>query len=135
MLRIRVVISAYEQVSLCASAACCWCATMRLVSCLKFSHFAGEKLFGCAREEISSKHGCFEHAQHLAIVAVQSFHYNAVALARGASTKSASNHAADLRCTSAPVSTMNGWNCGTDSSRPSRLRTRPSTGAYFASLR
>ena len=43
----RVVIRAYEQVVLCACAACCWCATMRLVSWMKLSRFADEKLFGC----------------------------------------------------------------------------------------
>ena len=45
--RVRVVIRAYEQVVLCACAACCWCATMRLVSWMKLSRFADEKLFGC----------------------------------------------------------------------------------------
>ena len=45
--RARVVIRAYEQVVLCACAACCWCATMRLVSWMKLSRFADEKLFGC----------------------------------------------------------------------------------------
>ena len=44
---VRVVIRAYEQVVLCACAACCWCATMRLVSWMKLSRFADEKLFGC----------------------------------------------------------------------------------------
>ena len=46
-MRVRVVIRAYEQVVLCACAACCWCATMRLVSWMKLSRFADEKLFGC----------------------------------------------------------------------------------------
>ena len=45
--RARIVIRAYEQVVLCACAACCWCATMRLVSWMKLSRFADEKLFGC----------------------------------------------------------------------------------------
>ena len=45
--QVRVVIRAYEQVVLCACAACCWCATMRLVSWVKLSRFADEKLFGC----------------------------------------------------------------------------------------
>ena len=45
--RVRVVIRAYEQVVRCACAACCWCATMRLVSWMKLSRFADEKLFGC----------------------------------------------------------------------------------------
>ena len=83
--RVRVVIRAYEQVLLCAYAAYCRCATMRSVSCMKLSRFAGDRLFGCGRKEIASKHGCLEHAQHFTMVSVQSFRDNAEAL--GQSTR------------------------------------------------
>ena len=45
--RVRVVIRAYAQVLPCACAACCGSATMSLVSWMKLSRFADEKLFGC----------------------------------------------------------------------------------------